>query len=124
MDTAKGFWNETDFIKAYEEATGAKLNEESLFFWKLFGYVKFAAASLGAFRTGLESKDLEIYNLGIFSRLLPLMLQRTAQFLEQQVTPRLPIRSLMRKAMMGHISPWPPLWQELRGGQLWIHASV
>ena len=32
--------------------------------------------------------------------IVPLMLERTAQFLEQQVTPQLPTRMLMQKAMM------------------------
>lgn len=56
-----GFWDDEEFIRAYEKASGLKVSKESFFFWKLLGYIKLAVAELGAIRTALESDKLEVH---------------------------------------------------------------
>jgi aminoglycoside phosphotransferase (APT) family kinase protein len=56
-----GFWDEKEFIRAYEKASGVKVSEGSFFFWKLLSYVKMAVIGLGAIRTALESEKLEVH---------------------------------------------------------------
>ena len=58
--TFLGFWTEADFIRSYEERTGVKIDQESLFFWKVLAYVKLAAIALAGLRTSIESKTLDI----------------------------------------------------------------
>jgi len=76
-----GFWKDAEFIEAYEKASGIKVSEESFFFWKLLGYVKLAAAGLGAFRTGLESRELEVHQLGVHSVLERRIFSRIAELM-------------------------------------------
>ena len=75
------FWPETDFIRSYEELTGVKVNEESLFFWKILAFVKLVAIGQAGVKTALESKDLDMRQLGIWTMLLPLLQEAPARML-------------------------------------------
>lgn len=84
LNTVGGFWNEADFVTAYEAAIGKKIEEEVLLFWKVYGLIKFAAGSLATYRTGLEpstNKEFEVQHLGMFSRFIPVILDQTARTL-------------------------------------------
>ncbi len=69
-DVLWNFWDDADFIDAYEKASGVKVSEEDFYYWKVMGYVKLACCGFGAFRAGIESKDLEVQQLGLHSVLM------------------------------------------------------
>lgn len=75
------WWPEPDFIRSYEEMCGAKVNEESLFFWKILSFVKLVAIGQAGVKTALESKDLDMRQLGIWTMLLPLLQEAPARML-------------------------------------------
>ena len=81
MRVFRGFWDETEFLRAYEEITGVKVNEESFFFWKVLAFIKLAAIGLAGIKTGIESKDLDMRHLGVWSTLLPLLQEAPARML-------------------------------------------
>ncbi len=65
-----GFWDDAEFIRAYEKTAGVVVSADSFFFWKLLGHMLLASAGLAAVRTGLESKHLEVNQLGVYSVLM------------------------------------------------------
>lgn len=75
------FWTEADFIRRYEETTRVKVNEESFLFWKILAYVKLTAIGLAGIKSGLESKDLDMRQLGLWTMLLPLLQDAPAKML-------------------------------------------
>ena len=77
----RDFWDETEFIRAYEEASGVKVNGESLFFWELLAFVRLILVGLIGVRTGLESEDLDMRQLGIWPVLVPMLQDGMARML-------------------------------------------
>lgn len=65
-----GQFDEKDFLKRYQEASGTKLDESSLLFWKLLAYARLSAMAFGALRTGIETKNFEVHQVGVHSVLL------------------------------------------------------
>jgi aminoglycoside phosphotransferase (APT) family kinase protein len=82
MSILPGFWNEKEFIKAYEEASGTKVKEESFVFWKLLGYYRFAAMGLAGFKVGLDSEESGIQPMAAWSHIMPLILDGAARTLK------------------------------------------
>ena len=75
------WWPEADFIRNYEEMSGTKVNEESLFFWKIMAFVKLTAIGIAGTKAALESKDPDVRQLGIWNMLLPLLQDAPARML-------------------------------------------
>ena len=65
------FWNETDFIRTYEEMAEVKVNKESLLFWKVAASVILAYVGLVGIKSGIESKDPDMRQLWIWHILVP-----------------------------------------------------
>ncbi len=75
------WWPEADFIRSYEEMSGTKVNEESLFFWKVLSFVKLTAIGIAGTKAALESKEPDMRQLGIWNMLLPLLQDAPARML-------------------------------------------
>lgn|GEM_PF-3968945 len=58
-----------------------KVNEEALLFWKILAFVKLAAIGFAGIKTGIESKDLDMRHLGLWTMLLPLLQDAPARML-------------------------------------------
>lgn len=77
----RDFWDEAEFIRAYEEAAGVQVNKESLFFWEILAFVRLILVGFIGIRTGLESEDLDMRQLGIWPVLVPLLQDGMARML-------------------------------------------
>ena len=77
----RDFWDETDFIHAYEEIAGVKVNKESLFFWEVLAFVRLICVGFIGIKTGIESEDLDMRQLGVWPVLTPLLQDAAARML-------------------------------------------
>ena len=67
----ESFCNETDFISAYEEMAGVKVDKERLLFWQVVAAVGLMSVGLAGIKTGIESKDPDMRQLWIWPTVLP-----------------------------------------------------
>ncbi len=65
------FWSKQDFLRAYEELSGFRVDEQSLFFWEVFTYVKWTVMGYPGFKSGLTSKDLNMRLVSTNAAILP-----------------------------------------------------
>jgi aminoglycoside phosphotransferase (APT) family kinase protein len=66
-------WEETSFIRGYEDMTGAKVSKESLSFWKIFSNFKMMAITVSGLRAFLHARDpsmKEMFNFNLLSTAL------------------------------------------------------
>lgn len=75
------FWPEDEFIRSYEEKAGVQVNRDSLFFWEILSFVKLTAIGLAGLRTGIDSSDLDMRQVGLWTMLLPLLQDAPARML-------------------------------------------
>jgi len=77
----RDFWDEDEFIRTYEEAAGVKVNRDSLFFWEVLAFARLILVGFIGIRTGIESEDLDMRQLGTWPVLVPLLQDGTARML-------------------------------------------
>ena len=75
-------WDETAFIRSYEKMTGAKVNEESLFYWKVFTAVKLSGIQIAAIKAGCESEVIHLQLLALFGIGVPAVVDVGARLLK------------------------------------------
>ena len=76
-----GIWGADDVVRKYEEVSGAKLNEESLLFWKVFAYIRIIAIFSAGIKAGMETDDPNMKLVNTLVGLLPGVLHEGAQLL-------------------------------------------
>jgi len=78
-------WDETEFLRGYEEMAGVKVNEGSLFFWTILSYVKITSMFLAGTKLSLMTSGIEIMDLDMrqirFPTRVPLILDIPARML-------------------------------------------
>ncbi len=73
--------SEADFLRDYQEAAGVKVNQESLFFYKILNLFKLIAIALAGLQASIKLKDANMSQFGIWIPLLPLMQDEAARLL-------------------------------------------
>jgi len=67
----EGFCDETEFLQAYEEMAGVKVDRERLLFWQIVAAAGLITVGLAGLKTGIESKDPDMRQLWIWPLVLP-----------------------------------------------------
>jgi aminoglycoside phosphotransferase (APT) family kinase protein len=67
----EGFCNDADFIRAYEEMAGVKVNMERLLFWEIVAAAGLICIGLAGIKVGIESENPDMRQLWIWPAVLP-----------------------------------------------------
>jgi aminoglycoside phosphotransferase (APT) family kinase protein len=73
-------WDGDAVIRNYEEMTGKKVNEESLFFWRVYSFLKISAISVSGLKAGIEARDIYMLPV-VLSMSIPTTLNKAARML-------------------------------------------
>jgi len=77
----ESFCSEADFICAYEEISGEKVDRERLLFWQLVAALGLMSVGLAGIKAAIESKDPDMRQLWIWPLVLPRVEDAAARLL-------------------------------------------